>query len=77
MSDFSKPPSTAKVQPKPFKAEIDANAIQSMKHLLAHSKLGPVTYENQQSDRRFGMTRDWLSKAKQHWETTYDWYIDP
>lgn len=73
MSDFSKPPSNASVQPKPFRAEIDASAIQDLKRLLALSKIGPATYENQQSDRRFGMTREWLSKAKQHWETSYDW----
>jgi len=73
MADYAQVPSTAKVQPKPFKVEIDANEIQVMKHLLAHSKIGPATYENQQTDRRFGMNRDWLIKAKKHWETTYDW----
>ncbi|KAI4723143.1 alpha/beta-hydrolase [Aureobasidium sp. EXF-10727] len=73
MANYAQVPSAAKVQPKPFKVEIDANDIQSMKHLLAHSKIGPATYENQQTDRRFGMNRDWLSKAKKHWETTYDW----
>jgi len=74
MADYAQVPSTAKVQPKPFKVEIDANEIQVMKHLLAHSKIGPATYENQQTDRRFGMNRDWLINAKKHWETTYDWY---
>jgi microsomal epoxide hydrolase len=74
MADYAQVPSTAKVQPKPFKVEIDANEIQVMKHLLAHSKIGPATYENQQTDRRFGMNRDWLIKAKKHWETIYDWY---
>jgi len=74
MADYSTIPSTAKVQPKPFKVEIDANDISSMKHLLAHSKIGPATYENQQTDRRFGMNRDWLINAKKHWETEYDWY---
>jgi hypothetical protein len=75
MADYAQVPSTAKAQPKPFKVEIDANEIQVMKHLLAHSKIGPATYENQQTDRRFGMNRDWLIKAKKHWETTYDWYL--
>jgi microsomal epoxide hydrolase len=75
MADYAQVPSTAKVQPKPFKVEIDANEIQVMKHLLAHSKIGPATYENQQTDRRFGMNRDWLIKAKKHWEATYDWYL--
>lgn len=75
MADYAQVPSTAKAQPKPFKVEIDANEIQVMKHLLAHSKIGPATYENQQTDRRFGMNRDWLIKAKKYWETTYDWYL--
>ncbi|CAD0028213.1 unnamed protein product [Aureobasidium pullulans] len=74
MADYSTIPPTAKVQPKPYKVEIDANDISSMKHLLAHSKIGPATYENQQTDRRFGMNRDWLINAKKHWETEYDWY---
>ncbi|THX71942.1 alpha/beta-hydrolase [Aureobasidium pullulans] len=73
MADYSTIPSTAKVQPRPYKVEIDANDISSMKHLLAHSKIGPATYENQQTDRRFGMNRDWLINAKKHWETEYDW----
>lgn len=73
MSDFSKLPSNAKVQPKPFKAQIDQDAIQEFKQLLKLSKIGPAVYENQQQDRRFGMTREWLEKAKKHWETDYDW----
>ncbi|KAI5203400.1 alpha/beta-hydrolase [Aureobasidium subglaciale] len=73
MANYAQVPSNAKVQPKPFKVEIDANEIQSMKHLLAHSKIGPATYENQQKDRRFGMNREWLIEAKKHWEGAYDW----
>lgn len=77
MSDFFKPPASAKAQLTPFKAEIDANDIQDFKKLLALSKIGPAVYENQQSDRRYGMTRDWLIRAKQYWETSYDWYVMP
>ncbi|KAI5250677.1 alpha/beta-hydrolase [Aureobasidium subglaciale] len=73
MADYAQVPSTAKVQPEPYKVEIDANDIQSMKHLLAHSRIGPATYENQQKDRRFGMNRDWLIEAKKHWEGAYEW----
>lgn len=73
MSDYSKIPSKATAKPKPFKASIPEENLSEFKQLLKLSKIAPVVYENQQQDRRFGTTRDWLVNAKKHWETSYDW----
>ncbi|KAK4981979.1 hypothetical protein LTR50_007860 [Elasticomyces elasticus] len=73
MSSFNKIPSGAKQQPKPFKANIEEEKLSEFKQLLKLSKLGPVTYENQQEDRRYGVTRQWMKNAKEHWETKFDW----
>ncbi|GAB7351144.1 hypothetical protein MBLNU459_g1599t1 [Dothideomycetes sp. NU459] len=73
MSSYDKIPSKAKAQPKPFKASIPEETVSEFQQLLKLSKVGPAVYENQQQDRRFGTTRDWLVNAKKHWETSYDW----
>lgn len=73
MSDYSKIPSTAKAQPKPFKAHIPEEKLEEFKQLLKYSKVGPAVYENQQKDGTFGISRDWLLDAKKHWETDFDW----
>ncbi|RMZ86615.1 hypothetical protein DV736_g6159, partial [Chaetothyriales sp. CBS 134916] len=49
-----------------------------LKHLQDLLKLTPVpspSYENSlpDSQRRFGIRRDWLIKAKTQWETDFDW----
>jgi len=58
---------------KPFTLSISDSDLDDFKTLLKLSKLGPLTYENQQSDRRYGITQEWLSTAKEHWLTKYDW----
>lgn len=73
MSDYTKIPSTAKAQPKPFEAKIPEEKLTELNTLLKYSKIGPAVWENQQEDRRFGITRDWLVNAKNEWETSYDW----
>lgn len=76
MSEYTQIPSKVKAQPKPFKASISDEKLTELKQLLKYSKVGPVVYENQQEDRRFGITRDWLINAKKEWETTFDWYME-
>lgn len=73
MSDYRSIPNTVKAQPKPFTAHVPDDTLTEFKQLLKYSKVGPPVYENQQQDRRFGITRDWLLHAKKEWETTYDW----
>ncbi|KAI7038525.1 hypothetical protein KC352_g46784, partial [Hortaea werneckii] len=61
----------------------DDAKLQHMKELLKLSPIGPAVWENTSKDqgdnlmsnteRRFGMRRDWLSNAKDHWLNKFDW----
>ena len=73
MSAYATLPQTAKVKPDPFTISIPEDKLQEFKQILKLSPIGPDTYENQQDDRKFGTTRKWLSEAKVHWETAFDW----
>ena len=73
MSAYTTLPATAKAKPTPFIISISEDKLQRFSQLLKLSSIGPDTYENQQEDRRFGLTRKWLSKAKARWETDFDW----
>lgn len=73
MTDFSRIPVRATLQPILFEAHVSDAVLFDFKQLLRLSKIGPQTYENLQEDRRFGVTHEWLTQAKKHWETIYDW----
>ncbi|KAJ4292651.1 hypothetical protein N0V90_009314 [Kalmusia sp. IMI 367209] len=63
------PPSTA----RPFTLSISDQDLSEWRQLLQLSKLGPKTYENQQTTEQYGVTYDWLSNAKDYWLNTYSW----
>ncbi|SMR44107.1 unnamed protein product [Zymoseptoria tritici ST99CH_3D1] len=69
--------SQATLKPRPFKAQVSDEDLSDFKQLLRLSKIGPNTYENQSADVKdfthFGISRQWLSDAKQGWESSYDW----
>lgn len=75
MSDFSKLPSGASLKPTPFTLHIEDGKLNDMKQLIKLSPLGPKTYENQQNtpDRRFGISYQWMEKAKESWVNKFDW----
>lgn len=83
MADYSKIPSSATLQPKPFKAHVDDEKLQHMKDLLKLSSIGPAVWENTSKDqgetllstpaRKHGMRRDWLESAKDEWLNKFDW----
>lgn len=73
MASFTTLPATAKVKPTPFTVSIPKDKLHGFEQLLKLSSIGLDTYENQQEDRRFGLTRKWLSEAKLYWETNFDW----
>lgn len=58
---------------KPFTLNVPENDFLEFKQLLQVSKLGPLTWEGQQEDRRFGVTRKWLAETKDYWLNKYDW----
>lgn len=74
---FSQLPSNASLKPQPFKAEVPRQDLEDFKQLIKLSKIGPKTFENLTADVKdfthFGVSRQWLSDAKQRWESSYDW----
>lgn len=63
------PPASA----KPFTLNIPDQDISEWRQLLRLSKLGPATYENTQTKENYGVTKEWLTEAKDYWLNTYDW----
>jgi microsomal epoxide hydrolase len=63
------PPDTA----KPFTLSIPDSTISEWRQLLQLSKLGPKTFENQQTKENYGVTYKWLSETKDYWLNKYDW----
>jgi microsomal epoxide hydrolase len=72
---FGKPPPAANPSPAPFTISIPDDKISELKVLIKVSKIGPKTYENQLEDRPYGITREWLSHAKEKWEKEFDWCV--
>lgn len=73
MSGFDSVPKSATIKPTPFTIEVPDEKIADFKQLLKLSPIGPGTFENQQQDRRFGITQKWLKDAKEHWLGKFDW----
>ncbi|KAI4616472.1 hypothetical protein J4E80_005746 [Alternaria sp. BMP 0032] len=63
------PPDSA----EPFTLNVSDQSISEWRQLLQLSKLAPETWEGRQEDRRFGVSRKWLSDAKDYWLNKYDW----
>lgn len=70
---YNKVPASASLKPQPFTAHISDEELNDFKQAVKYSKIGPKTYENLKDDRSFGVSREWLTNAKQHWLTNYDW----
>lgn len=74
MSSFkSVSPPNATIKVTPFKVAIPDEALEELQTLLKYSKLGPVTYESVQQDRKYGVTHDWLRNAKDTWQNKFNW----
>ncbi|TKA36752.1 hypothetical protein B0A54_11622 [Friedmanniomyces endolithicus] len=74
---FDTIPSKASFKPKPFNAHVSDEDLRSFQTHLKYSRIGPKTYENLTTDvkdfNHWGISRQWVADAKQHWETKYDW----
>lgn len=73
MAGYDSIPDGATCEVSPFTLHVSDEKIADFKQLLKLSPLASVTFENEQQDRRFGMTRKWLSEAKEHWQNGFDW----
>ena len=71
---FSQVPSGAKVPPSPFQVHVPDEQIEELQLLIKLSKIAPPTFESQQQDRKYGITTEWLTVAREAWKT-FDWYF--
>jgi microsomal epoxide hydrolase len=71
-SSFADIPRSARTLPQAFKVSIPEEQLDGFRRLLHLSRVGPKTFEGEQNDGRFGITRDWLLNAKSEWEK-FDW----
>ena len=62
---------------RPYNVSIPDEVVQNMRQILQLSRLPRDTFENTQTDRRYGVPLSWISNAKREWETNFDWYIEP
>ncbi|KAK7048295.1 putative epoxide hydrolase [Favolaschia claudopus] len=69
---FATVPATAKTTPTPFNVAVPDSAIEELKTLIKVAKIAPPTYESSRPDAKFGVTTDWIQKAKAEWES-FDW----
>ncbi|KAI9652695.1 MAG: hypothetical protein M1821_007836 [Bathelium mastoideum] len=56
----------------PFTVSIPDDKVERLRQLVEATDIGPATYESLQSDRRYGITTEWLSTAKEQWKH-FDW----
>lgn len=69
------PPSFAgKTTPSRFHVSVPDTKLAELQKLVRLSPLAPATYENQQSNRRYGVSREWMAEAKARWEK-FDWFV--
>ena len=71
---FSKLPPTATISPTPFSISVSDDKLVDLQTLVRLSKIAPPTYENSQTDRRFGITLKWLTDIRDKWLNQFDWY---
>ncbi|KAF2995546.1 hypothetical protein E8E13_003040 [Curvularia kusanoi] len=57
----------------PYTLSVSDQDLSDCHTLLRLSNLGPPTWENTQTEHNYGITRQWLSDARDHWLTKFDW----
>ena len=75
LDSFNTLPRNASNAIRPWEVNISQQDLDDLATLLKASPLAPPTFENSlpEQDRHLGLRRDWLSAAKQYWETQFDW----
>ena len=76
---FGTLPAKASSSIHPFTIDFPDSEIKKMLDLLRLTPIAEENYENAlpNEDRHLGVRRDWLIKAKEHWETKFDWFGTP
>jgi microsomal epoxide hydrolase len=71
--NFGVPPRNNPAKLEAFTLRVSDDALAEFRELVRLSKIGPATWWNQYDDHRFGVSRKWMSDAKEAWLTTFDW----
>ncbi|KAH6971211.1 Alpha/Beta hydrolase protein [Ilyonectria sp. MPI-CAGE-AT-0026] len=58
---------------KPFTLHIPDDEYSQLEELLRLSRIGPLTWENQHQDGRYGVPHEWLVSTKEYWLNSFDW----
>ena len=67
-------PKAAVLKPEKFTLKVPQQEVDHFYQLLKLSPLAPKTYENTRTDTNlFGVSHEWMSNAKKHWESAYYW----
>jgi microsomal epoxide hydrolase len=75
MMSYDTVPQRATLRPEKFTLKVPQEEVDHFYQLLKLSPLAPKTYENTRPDTNlFGVSHEWMSSAKKHWETAYEWY---
>ena len=72
-NSFNLLPSNTPGKAEPFAFHVSEEELVEFRDLLKLSKIGPATWWNQQKPPEFGVSLEWLSKAKETWLTSFDW----
>lgn len=70
---FSIIPKNVLGKPEPLNLHVPEEDLSEFRELLRLSKIGPATWWNQHTDGQFGISREWLSQAKETWLNSFDW----
>ncbi|KAF2708440.1 alpha/beta-hydrolase [Pleomassaria siparia CBS 279.74] len=67
-------PKGATLNPRKFELKVPQQEVDEFYQLLKLSPLAPKTYENTRTDPNlFGVNHEWMTEAKNHWVSSYDW----
>jgi len=75
MPGYDSLPSGASKNVKKFTVRVSDQKLNELKQLVKLCPIGPITYENQDQELGFGMTRKWLEDAKEQWLNKFDWRV--
>ena len=72
---YSTVPPAATLELQSFEVAYPQEALDDLSGALRSSRIAPETYENVSThgDRRFGVSRQWILEAKEHWLNNFDW----
>ncbi|KAJ0416905.1 Alpha/Beta hydrolase protein [Aspergillus carlsbadensis] len=71
--NFNSLPANIPGTPSPFTLHVPEQALTEFQQLLRLSPIGPKTWWNQDTTGKFGVSREWLTNAKETWLSTFNW----